>query len=79
MVESSDTRAYSDQEYRKEGIEVVKNVSDADILLGVKEVPIDALIPDKKYFFFSHTIKKQPYNRKLLQTILEKTMMQIVF
>ena len=72
VVESSDTRAYSDQEYRKEGIEVVKNVSDADILLGVKEVPIDVLIPEKKYFFFSHTIKKQPYNRKLLQTILEK-------
>ena len=72
VVESSEARAYSDQEYRKEGIEVVKNVSDADILLGVKEVPIDALIPDKKYFFFSHTIKKQPYNRKLLQTILEK-------
>jgi hypothetical protein len=40
--------------------------------LGVKEVPIDALIPNKKYFFFSHTIKKQPYNRKLIQAILKK-------
>ncbi len=43
-----------------------------DVLLGVKEVPISALIPDKKYFFFSHTIKKQPYNRELLRAILEK-------
>ena len=41
-------------------------------MLGVKEVPIEALIPHKKYFFFSHTIKKQPYNRELLQAILEK-------
>jgi hypothetical protein len=35
-------------------------------------VPKEALIPNKKYFFFSHTIKKQPYNRELLKTILEK-------
>jgi hypothetical protein len=42
------------------------------VLFGVKEIPVDALIPNKKYFFFSHTIKKQPYNRKLLQAILEK-------
>jgi alanine dehydrogenase len=47
-------------------------MSDCDVLFGVKEVPIDCLIPDKKYFFFSHTIKKQPYNRKLLQALLEK-------
>jgi len=45
---------------------------DCDVLLGVKEVPVDALISNKKYFFFSHTIKKQPYNRKLLKAILEK-------
>jgi len=65
-------RAFSDDEYRAAGIPVVDDVSDADVLLGVKEVPIDALIPGKKYFFFSHTIKKQPHNRKLLQAILEK-------
>src|SRR5690606_28139754 len=47
------------------------DVSEADVMLGVKEVPIDALIPNKKYFFFSHTIKKQPYNQKLLQAILQ--------
>ncbi len=72
VVEKSDDRAFTDEEYKKEGIEVVDDVSDADVLLGVKEVPIDALIPGKKYFFFSHTIKKQPYNRKLLQAILDK-------
>ena len=72
VVERSENRAYSDEEYKQAGIKVVEDVSDADVLLGVKEVPIDALIPEKKYFFFSHTIKKQPYNRKLLQAILKK-------
>lgn len=72
LVESSDIRVFSDEDYKKQGFKVVENVSEAKVLLGVKEVPIDALIPNKSYFFFSHTIKKQPYNRKLLQAILEK-------
>ncbi|WP_196891907.1 NAD(P)-dependent oxidoreductase [Aureivirga marina] len=72
VVESSDIRVFSDEAYEKEGIKVTTDVSDCDVMLGVKEVPIDALIPNKKYFFFSHTIKKQPYNRELLQAILEK-------
>ena len=71
-VESSDIRVFSDEAYKNAGFEVVNDVSDCDVLLGVKEVPKDALIPNKKYFFFSHTIKKQPYNRDLLNTILEK-------
>lgn len=71
-VESSDIRVFSDSDYKKAGFEVVNDISDCDVLLGVKEVPIESLIPNKKYFFFSHTIKKQPYNRKLLLAILEK-------
>lgn len=71
-VESSDIRIFTDQQYEAQGLEVSNDVSDCDVLLGVKEVPIDALIPNKKYFFFSHTIKKQPYNRKLLKAILDK-------
>ncbi len=72
IVEASDIRIFPDEAYRKAGFEVVEDVSAADVLLGVKEVPVDFLIPNKKYFFFSHTIKKQPYNRKLLQAILNK-------
>ena len=71
-VESSDIRVFTDSQYHNMGIEVTNDVSDCDVLFGVKEVPIDNLIPNKAYFFFSHTIKKQPYNRKLLQAILEK-------
>ena len=71
-VESSDIRVFSDEEYQQAGFEVTIDLSDCDVLFGVKEVPVDALIPHKKYFFFSHTIKKQPYNRKLLQAVLDK-------
>ncbi|MFH4967888.1 NAD(P)-dependent oxidoreductase [Gaetbulibacter sp. M240] len=71
-VESSDIRVFSDSEYREQGFEVTTDMSDCDVLLGVKEVPMDALIPNKQYFFFSHTIKKQPYNRDLLRAVLNK-------
>lgn len=71
-VEASDVRVFKDDEYKNKGFEVTNDLTDCDVLLGVKEVPIDALLPNKKYFFFSHTIKKQPYNRKLLQAILDK-------
>ena len=71
-VETSPIRVFTDEEYRAKGITVVHDISSCDVLLGVKEVPIDALVPNKKYFFFSHTIKKQPYNRGLLKAILEK-------
>ena len=72
QVERSDIRIFTDEEYENLGIEMTDDISDCDILFGVKEVPIDYLISNKTYFFFSHTIKKQPYNRKLLQAILEK-------
>ena len=71
-VESSDIRVFTDEAYKNKGITVTNDVSDCDVMLGVKEVPIGALIPNKKYFYFSHTIKKQPYNRELLRAMLEK-------
>lgn len=71
-VESSDIRIFSDVQYKSMGITVTEDISGCDVLFGVKEVPVDNLIPDKAYFFFSHTIKKQPYNQKLLKAILEK-------
>tara|TARA_R110002049_G_scaffold33535_34_gene110527 strand:+ start:1916 stop:3121 length:1206 start_codon:yes stop_codon:yes gene_type:complete len=72
IIEPSEIRVYKDEEYHDKKLEVVSKMEDCDVLIGVKEVPIAALIPNKKYFFFSHTIKKQPYNRKLLQAILAK-------
>ena len=72
FIEKSDIRCFSDLEYEEMGLNVVTDLSNCDVLIGVKEVPIEKLIDDKKYFFFSHTIKKQPYNKKLLQQIIKK-------
>ena len=72
VVEPSPIRVFTNEEYKEAGIKVALKMKDCDVLLGVKEVPIKNLIPYKKYFFFSHTIKKQPYNRNLLQALLEK-------
>lgn len=72
LVQTSDIRAYADEEYRQAGLKVVDDVSHCDVLMGVKEVPIEQLIANKTYFFFSHTIKEQPYNRDLLRAVLDK-------
>ncbi len=76
-VQSSNVRVFSDSEYRNLGVNVVDDISDFDVLMGVKEVPINMLIPGKTYFFFSHTIKEQPYNRNLLRAILQKKIRMI--
>jgi saccharopine dehydrogenase (NAD+, L-lysine-forming) len=72
LVQPSKIRAFSDESYRNQGIAVQEDLTACEVLMGVKEVNLDDLIPDKTYFFFSHTFKKQPYNRKLLQTILAR-------
>ena len=71
IVESSLTRCYSDKEYEREGINVVSDISKADILLGIKEVPIEQLIANKTYLFFSHTKKQQPFNQALFQAMMD--------
>jgi alanine dehydrogenase len=72
VVQPSPTRCIPIEQYQAAGIPVSEDLSACDVLLGVKEVPIAQLLPGKTYFFFSHTIKKQPHNRNLLQSILEK-------
>ena len=72
ICQPSPHRCYEDSEYQSKGITISDDLTDCDILFGVKEVPIDDLIPNKTYFFFSHTIKAQPYNRDLLRAILQK-------
>ncbi len=78
-VEKSNNRCFSDSEYEKEGIYVTSDVSDCDLLVGIKEVPVDQLLENKTYLFFSHTIKKQPANKKLLQAIRNKNIELIDF
>jgi len=71
-VQPSPIRCFKDEEYAAQGCIVQEDLRPCAIIFGIKEVPIDALLASKTYLFFSHTIKKQPYNRKLLQAILEK-------
>jgi len=76
-VQKSPNRCYNNAEYEAEGISLVDDIADCEVLMGVKEVPIAQLISDKTYFYFSHTIKKQAYNRDLLRAMLEKNIRMI--
>ena len=71
-VQRSAVRCYSDAEYERAGLMLKDNLDDCDLILGIKEVPVNELIPGKTFLFFSHTRKKQPYNQKLIQAIVEK-------
>ncbi len=72
IVQPSPNRSFSDKEYLKAGIEVVEDMSSCDMLFGIKEVPVDQLIPEKTYLFFSHTRKKQLHNQQLFRALIDK-------
>lgn len=72
VVQPSQIRGYSDDEYCEAGVTVSDDLSQCDLLMGVKEVPVDMLMEGKHYMFFSHVIKKQPYNKKLMQAMVNK-------
>ena len=70
IVQHCDTRCFIDREYEMAGVEVKENIDECDILMGIKEVPVEMLIANKKYLFFSHTKKLQPHNQKLLKAVI---------
>lgn len=76
-VQPSKIRCYEDYEYTSFGVPLKEDLSECDILMGVKEVPVEKLIPNKKYLFFSHTIKKQAHNAKLMKALIEKKIQMI--
>ena len=71
-VQPSPQRCFTDKEYASAGAEIREDLADCDFLFGIKEVAADQLIPGKKYLFFSHTRKLQPYNQLLFQSMLKK-------
>ena len=71
-IEPSPYRCYSNEEYEALGLTLSEDLSDCDLIIGIKEVPKSQLIPQKKYVFFSHTIKRQKHNREMLIDILQK-------
>ena len=72
VVQPSDFRSYKDSEYSYLHIPLKEDLSDCDILLGVKEVKIDTFIPGKTYLFFAHVAKQQPYNLDMFKAMIEK-------
>ncbi len=72
VCQPSKIRCFNDEEFIKKGLVVQENLEDCEVIFGVKEVPVEHLLAGKIYFMFSHTIKKQAYNQKLLKTILDK-------
>ena len=72
IAQSSTVRCFTDREYENAGVKVKDDISECDILMGIKEIPIDQLLPGKTYLFFSHTKKKQPQNQKMLRAILDE-------
>ncbi len=72
LVQPSPLRCYTDSEYEALGIQLEENLSNCSILIGVKEVDIPCLIPNKTYLFFSHVAKEQSYNRNLLEAVLDE-------
>ncbi len=72
IAQASPVRCFSDKEYIRAGVKVQEDMSACDILLGIKEVPVDMLIEGKTYLFFSHTRKEQPRNRRLLQEVITR-------
>ena len=71
-VQPSAHRCYTDNEFEQSGVILQEDLSACNLLLGIKEVPVNMLLPEKTYMFFSHTKKKQPYNKKLMQAMVDK-------
>lgn len=77
LVEPSPNRCFPDAAYEAAGLTVTDNLTACDVLLGIKEVPVEKLMENKTYMFFSHTKKKQPYNQKLMQALINKRIRMI--
>jgi len=71
-VEPSELRCYSDEQYKAVGCEISEDATDADLIIGIKEVPLEYLYEGKTYLYYSHTIKGQPDNMPALKKCLDK-------
>lgn len=72
VVQPSEHRCFKDEEYKRANVKLSEDLSECKVLLGIKEVPVAELIPQKTYIIFSHTRKRQPYNAKMLKAMVDK-------
>ncbi|MFW9925195.1 MAG: hypothetical protein ACFFDM_00355 [Candidatus Thorarchaeota archaeon] len=72
VVEPSDQRIFKSTDYSPANVETrFLKGSSANVILGIKEMPIDFFEAYKVYVFFSHTIKCQKYNMSMLDNIIK--------
>ena len=71
FIEKSDKRFFKEQEYVNAGAQETEGMDAGDVIFGVKEIPIEKILDNKIYLFFSHTIKAQKENMPLLKRISE--------
>lgn len=71
FVQTSEKRIFTDEKYQNAGAKIVANLKDADVIFGVKEMPLDFFEPNKTYVFFAHVIKSQPYNMPMLKKMMD--------
>jgi len=72
IVQPSDIRSFSDDEYRYLKISMHEDLDNCDILMGVKEVDRRTLLAGKTYLFFAHVAKKQDHNLEMLREIMRR-------
>jgi len=70
LVQPSARRVFPDRDYSNNGARLTTDLSDARVVLGVKEIPPDEFLPETAYVFFSHVIKGQPYNMPMLTRLM---------
>ncbi len=71
IAQPSKIRTFKDKEYKKAGAKIQEDISDANVIFAVKEIPIELFEKNKTYIFFSHTIKGQQYNMPMLKKMME--------
>ncbi len=71
LIQPSARRVFPDSEYTRAGAAMTTSLDEANIVVGVKEIPIELLRRDTTYLFFSHVIKGQPYNMPMLKRLME--------
>jgi len=71
LVQPSEIRVYTDDDYRAAGIAIEEDLGDADLVFAVKEIPTELLRAGRTYIYFSHVIKGQPYNMPMLRRLMK--------
>ncbi|MGD8305496.1 MAG: hypothetical protein PVF17_02480 [Ignavibacteria bacterium] len=64
-------RAFKDVLYKQSGAVVSEDLSNADVIFGLKEINTHRILNNKVYLFFSHTHKGQIKNREMLKKLID--------